>query len=150
MTGDDHLACWRADGLLARVRFSLNDTVRIRTGPDAGRLGTVSGLLTLEPEPVYTVTLLAECRAVETPQSALSPVVEAAPPPPPAPPTPEVYHGFVAAYLTGELDARTAARCILGAMGAGGGPFAVTTDPMLVPLLEELERLTEGGRPGGA
>ena len=48
---------WMAGEPITGVTFALNDTVRVRTGGNAGQLGAVISVLSLHPEPKYLIEL---------------------------------------------------------------------------------------------
>ncbi len=63
---------WMAGDVVSGVEFALNEPVVVLAGPCAASLGTIVSLVSLEPEPVYTVEVGAGRRGVHLPQSALS------------------------------------------------------------------------------
>jgi hypothetical protein len=48
---------WMSGEPIAGVTFALNDTVRVRIGGDAGQVGAVISVLSLDPEPKYLIEL---------------------------------------------------------------------------------------------
>ena len=63
---------WMAGAAVPGVRLALNEPVVITAGPLTGTLATVVSLVSLEPEPVYTVELRPGRAGVHLPDSALS------------------------------------------------------------------------------
>jgi hypothetical protein len=61
-----------ADGIPG-VTYRYSDLVRIKSGEHAGQTAEVIALLSLEPEPMYGVTLPPDERFVVLPQSELEP-----------------------------------------------------------------------------
>ena len=62
-----------AGGEVPGVQFALNEPVVVIAGAHAGSLGAIVSLVTLDPEPVYTVELSSGRGDVHLPESALAP-----------------------------------------------------------------------------
>jgi hypothetical protein len=63
---------WMAGAPVPGVGFSLYEPVVIMAGPLAGRLGAVVALISLAPEPVYTVEIDGGRRDVHVPEADLA------------------------------------------------------------------------------
>jgi hypothetical protein len=63
---------WMAGAAVPGVGFALAEPVVITAGPLTGTLGTVVSLVSLEPEPVYTVELGPGRGDVHLPDSSLA------------------------------------------------------------------------------
>ena len=63
---------WMSGAAVPRVGFALNEPVVITSGPHAGTLGTVVSLVSLRPEPVYTIELGPGRGDLHLPESALA------------------------------------------------------------------------------
>jgi hypothetical protein len=63
---------WMSGDAIAGVEFGLSQPVVIQSGPGASHVGTIVALVSLDPEPVYTVEVGPGHRDVHLPQSALA------------------------------------------------------------------------------
>jgi hypothetical protein len=62
---------WLGGREVPGVRYNRNAIVRLLEGPFAGELGSVVGLLDVEPEPCYRVTVEASGVELEMSESSL-------------------------------------------------------------------------------
>lgn len=66
------LEAWMDGRTVPGVRFGLGEPVLITAGAHVGALGTVVSLISLRPEPVYTVEVGAGRGNMHLPDSALA------------------------------------------------------------------------------